>query len=65
LLFQSASVCSSFLSLNDERQWKVSHIITVACNVSSSEEEEEDDMEEETVDDAEEEQWSFSFIIQG
>ena len=34
--------------------WKVSHIINVACNVSSSEEKEEDDMEE-TVDDAEEE----------
>jgi len=59
LLFQSASVCSSFLSLNDERLWKVSHIIIVACNVSSSEEEEEDDMEE-TDDDAEEEHGSVA-----
>ena len=38
--------------------WKVSHIITVACNVSSSEEE-KDDMEE-TDDDAEEEHESVA-----
>ena len=42
--------------------WKVSHIINVACNVSSSEEE-EDDMEE-TDDDAEEEHDSVALNME-